>query len=186
MKNMINIAIALTLGALLVLASCGGKDVTASAAASAGVAMSTAIGSGLGAGVSSSDSKSYHPTWLSLLLNGDQLSLSLAETVKDKMVHFWVNLPSGKEAFMVYRLDGVDYIRADICVPCRSTSFSLEKGVLVCDTCGTRFDAKTGAGISGACKNYPKDEAKTSVLGDNLTVTTSALAAAYASTLLPG
>jgi nitrite reductase/ring-hydroxylating ferredoxin subunit/predicted small lipoprotein YifL len=190
MKTLFRFVIPVALVVLLALAGCGAKaastaPTSVAAAPGTGTTLSTPVAS-VNPGVSSADTKSYHPTWLTPKINGDQVSLSVAEIIKDKMVHFWMTLPSGKEAFMAYRLDGVTYVRADICVPCRSTSFSLEKGVLVCDTCGTRFDAKTGAGISGACKNYPKDEAKTEVSGDNLTVTTTALAAAYESTLQPG
>jgi hypothetical protein len=32
----------------------------------------------------------------------------------------------------------------------------LNKDVLVCDRCGTRFKAKSGDGIDGACVDYPK------------------------------
>jgi nitrite reductase/ring-hydroxylating ferredoxin subunit len=95
-------------------------------------------------------------------------------------------MSSGKEAFMAYKLDGVTYIRANICVPCRSYSFSLEKGILVCDTCGTRFNAKTGQGISGACVNYPKSPAKFQVTGANLAADLSDLASAYTDTLQQG
>jgi nitrite reductase/ring-hydroxylating ferredoxin subunit/predicted small lipoprotein YifL len=190
MKTLFRFGIPVALVVLLTLAGCGAKPIstaanTVVAAPGAATTLSTPVAS-VNPGVSSADTKSYHPTWLTPQINGDQVTLSLSAVLQAKMAHFWVNLPSGKEAFMAYRLDGVTYVRADICVPCRSTSFSLEKGVLVCDTCGTRFDAKTGAGLSGACKNYPKDEAKAGVSGDNLTVTTTSLAAAYASTLQPG
>ena len=137
-------------------------------------------------GVSSSDSTRYKPVWITPELNGDQLSVSLNTILNSKMAHFWVTMPSGKEGFMAYRMDGVTYVRASICPPCRSTSFSLEKGVLVCDTCGTRFNAKTGQGISGACVNYPKAEAATTPQGDALVMTQSGLAAAYADTLKMG
>ena len=102
------------------------------------------------------------------------------------MAHFWVNMPSGKEGFMAYRLDGVNYVRANICPPCRSYNFSLEKGILVCDTCGTRFNAKTGQGISGACVNYPKSEVNAELKDGKLAMTLANLAAAYAETLKMG
>jgi hypothetical protein len=141
---------------------------------------------GIGSGVSSSDSTRYKPVWLTPEINGEQVSLPLGSVVDSKMAHFWVTLPSGKEGFMAYRMDGVTYIRADICPPCRSTSFSLEKGILVCDTCGTRFNAKNGQGISGACVNYPKAEVAASLQDGKLLMTQASLAAAYAETLKMG
>jgi len=57
---------------------------------------------------------------------------------------------------MAYKYNNQTYVRADICPPCGSQSFTLKNGTLVCDTCGTVFNAATGAGISGACVKYAK------------------------------
>ncbi len=141
---------------------------------------------GTGNGVSSTDSTRYKPVWLTPEVSGEQVAVLLSSVVDSKMAHFWVTLPSGKEGFMAYRMDGVTYVRADICPPCHSTSFSLEKGILVCDTCGTRFNAKTGQGISGACVNYPKAEVATTLQDGKLVMTQSGLATAYADTLKIG
>ena len=120
------------------------------------------------------------------MVTGEQIIVPLSTIEQGKMVHFYANMSSSKEAFMAYKMDGVIYIRANICVPCRSYSFSLEKGVLVCDTCGTRFNAKTGIGISGACVSYPKSPAVFHLTGGDVVTNLADLASAYADTLQLG
>jgi nitrite reductase/ring-hydroxylating ferredoxin subunit len=173
-KSLFKVFIPVALAALLILAGCGVKEIIQTSNTDSNI------------GVSSSDNQRYKPTWITPTLIGEQVSIPISAVEQGKMVHFWVSLPSGKEAFMAYKLDGVNYMRADICVPCRSSSFSLQKGVLVCDTCGTTFDAKTGKGISGACKNYPKDAVTWQLDAGNLVATANALKAAYETTLQPG
>ena len=169
-KHLFVTAIAAALTAVLVLAGCSSQ---------APAPVST---SGQSGGVSSSDGQRYRPVWANPVLEGEFLSLQQSEVEQGKMVHFQINLPSGKETFMAYKLDGVTHVRASICVPCRSTSFSLQKGVLICDSCGTKFEAKTGKGISGACVNYPKDAAAFKTAEGRLVVALADLEAAYAST----
>jgi nitrite reductase/ring-hydroxylating ferredoxin subunit len=102
------------------------------------------------------------------------------------MTHFRMATPGGQEVFMAYKLAGTYYVRASICPPCRSQSFSLTGETLVCDSCGTVFNARTGAGVSGACVNYPKTTAAFQSSGGTLTVKTVDLINAYNETLKPG
>jgi nitrite reductase/ring-hydroxylating ferredoxin subunit len=172
-KSILKMAIPAALAMLLILVGCSTKETNPTAGNST-------------TGVSSSDNQRHKPAWVTPALNGDQVSVPLSAIQENKMVHFWVNLPSGKEAFMAYTLDGVTYMRADICPPCRSYSFSLQKGVLVCDTCGTKFEAGTGKGINGPCVNYPKEAVAWQLDNGNLVATESDLKAAYEKTLQPG
>ncbi len=55
-----------------------------------------------------------------------------------------------------------------ICEPCKSTRFHIEGDILVCNTCATRWNLNTLAGISGGCIDYPPDEITNSVEGDNI------------------
>jgi nitrite reductase/ring-hydroxylating ferredoxin subunit len=169
--------VSLALVMLVVLAGCAGGG---------GPSPSQATIQQTVAGVNGSDGTRYNPVWLTPQVSGEGVSLLISDITASKMSHFWVNMPSGKEGFMAYRLDGVDYVRASICPPCRSTSFSLEKGTLVCDACGTIFNAKTGQGISGACKGYPKEAAPASISGGILSIALSDLEQAYSNTLQPG
>ncbi len=126
------------------------------------------------------------PTWVTAQQEGDTVSIPVSELDSGKMLHFQVAYQTADMAFMAYKLDGDYYVRANVCPPCRSTSFSLDGDTLVCDSCGTRFKASTGAGISGACVNYPKDDVAYERSGSSLTMEMDDLATAYENTLNPG
>ena len=126
------------------------------------------------------------PTWTAALVEGDQVSIPRNEVDDGKMVHVRVEQQGTSMVFMTYRLGEEIYLRASICPPCRSESFSLAGETLVCDTCGTRFQATTGDGISGACKSYPKAEADYTVAGDRITASMSDLVTAYENTEIAG
>jgi nitrite reductase/ring-hydroxylating ferredoxin subunit len=124
-------------------------------------------------------------TWIKAVIDGESVTVPVDEVRKDYIVHFPVETPAGKENFMTYVFDGQIYVRADICPPCRSINFSLEKDILSCDACGTRFDARTGEGVSGACVAYPKAAVKFETNGVSLVMRMADLQAAYQATLKP-
>lgn len=102
---------------------------------------------------------SMKATWITAQVNGDVVSIPVADVNDNTNVHFKVNTNSdaGEIAVMAYKLDDEIVIRSNVCPPCGSIGFSLDDTVLVCDSCGTTFDATTGSGIQGACVNYPKE-----------------------------
>ncbi len=176
-KKLVKVLLPFMLIAAVLVSACG----------SAKAAPSSSASTGGSAGVSSTDATRYKATWITPVITGTSVSVPVSAIEQDKMVHFWITLPSGKEAFMAYKLDGVIYMRGNICVPCRSYSYSLQKGILVCDTCGTTFNAKTTAkGLSGFCVNYPKAEVKWQSQNGNLVTTLADLDSAYQSTLQAG
>jgi len=95
-------------------------------------------------------------TWIEPQVVGDSVSIRVSEVENSKMTHFKLVTLGGDIAFMTYGLDGEIYVRSNVCPPCWSVGFSLERDILVCDTCQTTFKAKTGDGIEGACVDYPK------------------------------
>lgn len=119
-------------------------------------------------------------------VSGSNVSLAQSEVEKYKIVKFKYDTGSGNISFMAYQLDNQLQVRADICVPCRSEDYALKDDTLVCNTCGTVFSAKNGAGISGACVNYPKASVAYSVVNGNLVMKGTDLTAAYVDTLKPG
>jgi nitrite reductase/ring-hydroxylating ferredoxin subunit len=125
-------------------------------------------------------------TWITPVVEGDTVALPVSELEKDIIIHFAFDAGSGKMPFMAYLFEGKTFVRADICPPCRSYNFSVEKDVLICDTCGTRFKTATGDGISGACVNYPKAAVAYEVKDKNVVLKTDALKTAYQNTLNPG
>ncbi len=108
---------------------------------------------------SSNSAQSNEPikaTWIEPQVVGDIVSIPVSEVENSKMTHFKLATIDGDIAFMAYRLDGKIYVRSNVCPPCWSVGFSLQRDILVCDTCQTTFKAKTGNGIEGACVDYPK------------------------------
>lgn len=126
------------------------------------------------------------PTWTAAQIEGDQGSIPKADVDDGKMIHFRVDQQGDSMVFMAYRLGEDIYLRASICPPCRSESFSLDGEALVCNACGTRFKATTGDGISGACKSYPKAEVAHAVTGDSVTASMNDLVTAYQNTEIAG
>ena len=130
------------------------------------------------------------PTWIGsdvLSVDGNSLLIPVDEVTSGRMLHFSISTTEyGKENFMVYDLGGEKYVRANVCPPCRSVGFSLVGDTLVCDTCATVFSAKTGDGISGACKDFPKAAAEYAISGDSISVGINDLVAAFQNTEKPG
>ena len=132
--------------------------------------------------------KPVKATWVTPQVTGDLVSVPLSEVEKNTIIHFKVAGASGGKTttYMAYNFDGALNVRANVCPPCRSIGFSLYKGTLVCDTCRTRFDAKTGEGISGACVSYPKAAVAYEITDGTVTMSVNDLLVAYQNTISPG
>jgi len=87
--------------------------------------------------------------------------------------------------FMAYLLDGKYYVRANVCVPCGSRRFTLQAGLLKCNSCGTIFSGTTGKGMSGvsACMSYAKKAVTYTIEGDNMVMSLEALTTTYQDTI---
>lgn len=132
-------------------------------------------------GPSSKSSVLYPPKSFSPTVSGSTVSLSMAEIAQAGNGNFPINNMS----FMAYQLDGNYYIRANVCVPCGSESFTLQNGTLLCGSCGTVFNATTGAGMRGvsACMTYAKKAVVYTTDGGNMVVTLTDLSTAYQNTI---
>jgi len=136
---------------------------------------------------SSSGGQKVKATWVEPQISGSSVSIAVSDIENDTIVHFRVPDATGtKLTYMAYELDGTLYVRANVCPPCRSIGFSLAGNTLVCDSCGTVFDAKTGQGISGACVAYPKASAAFQNVSGNLVMNSLDLQVAYQNTTKPG
>jgi nitrite reductase/ring-hydroxylating ferredoxin subunit len=125
------------------------------------------------------DSRRLEATWINPQVVGDIISIPVSEVENDKITNFYFRPRDKDMTFMAYDLNGEIYVRANICPPCRSIDFSLQQSTLVCDTCGTVFDAKTGAGIEGACVAYPKAAVSYEINGGKITMQGTDLLTAY-------
>ena len=119
-------------------------------------------------------------------VTGDTVVIPLDKVTSNLNTRFKLATDEGEMTFMAYVWDGQLNVRADICPPCRSKSFTLAKGTLVCDACGTVFNAVNGQGIKGACVAYPKESAAFQVSGNNILVGKANLVTAYKNTLKAG
>lgn len=107
-------------------------------------------------------------TWITAEVSADQVSIPLSFVEENTNVHFKVNTDSGEIAVMAYRFNEEIFVRSNVCPPCNSIGFSLDKDTLVCDSCGTVFDAAEGTGIGGGCVSFPKESIPYTVSDGNI------------------
>lgn len=124
--------------------------------------------------------------WIEPQINGSSVSIPVSEVKNNWNVHFKITKQGSNLTFMTYVLDGEIYARASICPPCKGLSYTLDSDILVCDTCATTFKAKTGAGIKGACVNYPKAAVQYKIVDGNIVMNEADLVNAYQETLKAG
>ena len=124
--------------------------------------------------------------WIDAQVEGSTVAIPVDEVKSNWDTHFKIQVNGNTENFMAYYLNGTIFVRANVCPPCRSIGFSLDKDTLVCDRCATVFNASTGEGIKGACVNYPKASVKFKIVDGNIIMDEADLANAYQDTLKPG
>jgi len=178
------VVIALTMSLLLVLtlslAACSGPT-SASTPAVTATPVQTAAPTH-----SSKPSGPVDAKWIDAQVNGDTVFIPLSEIENDWNTRFEVQATDGNISAMAYVLNGVIYVRADICPPCRSRGFTLNGNILDCDSCHTKFNASTGDGVSGACVNYPKASVSYTISNGNVLMSKADIVTAYQNTLKPG
>jgi len=129
---------------------------------------------------------SVEGTWVEATVSGDSVTVPLSLVEQKVNIHFSAMQSDRTLDFMAYVLDGKVFVRANACPPCRSRGFALDGDVLVCDTCATTFRARDGAGIQGACVDYPKASVAYTVVDGVVSMSLADLAAAYEETLVRG
>ncbi|MCL7415405.1 MAG: DUF2318 domain-containing protein [ANME-2 cluster archaeon] len=137
-------------------------------------------------GGSNSQSGPIKAQWITATVSGDQVTIPQKNVDTYTNVHFNVPTSYGQLAFMAYNLNDRTYVRANVCPPCSSIGFSLNNGILVCDSCGTTFEASTGNGISGGCVAYPKAAVPHTVQNGQIVMSIDDAIAAYGATVQVG
>jgi nitrite reductase/ring-hydroxylating ferredoxin subunit len=125
-------------------------------------------------------------TWIDALLEGDIVSITLAEVKENWNNNFKLETADGTYNSMAYILNGELFVRANACPPCRSIGFSLDNDILVCDRCATTFDAVTGEGIGGACVDFPKASVAYEITSTSIVMSLDDLITSYEDTIEPG
>lgn len=138
-------------------------------------------------GPSRFDATSLSAVWATPELSGTSIAIPKDLVEKYWIVNFEVNLGGVRVPLMALKTtEGNINIMPRICVPCRSEGWHLKNDVLICDACGTTFDATTGDGIQGACVGYPKAMIAYTESGGKLVMDASAVGDAYQKTMQPG
>jgi Membrane iron-sulfur containing protein FtrD-like len=107
-----------------------------------------------------------------------QTSVSVADVVANKIVYFEYRKAGSDPVPMVayVKPSGKLFVGVSFCIPCKSKGQTLEAdGTLRCNACGTKRDAETGVGISGACRLYPLDELPAKVAGGKIVIDNAAM-----------
>lgn len=94
------------------------------------------------------------PTWITPTIIGEEVSFPVEDVLNNHIVHVRV---SQGDAVMAYEVQGNIFVRASECPPCQNEEFALDGNNLVCTSCGSKFDAFTGEGVSGPNMNYYKE-----------------------------
>ena len=123
--------------------------------------------------------------WITAQVNADQVSIPTKSVDDNTNVHFKVKTDIGELSVMAYRFNNKVFVRSNVCPPCNSIGFSLKNGTLVCDSCGTVFDAVTGKGIEGGCVDYPKESIPYTISDGKITMKLSDVVAAHQKTIEP-
>jgi nitrite reductase/ring-hydroxylating ferredoxin subunit len=118
-------------------------------------------------------------------VSGNTVTVPVSQIDKYGNTHFRVDTSNDYYMFMAYEYGDKIYVRADICPPCGSESFTLKNGTLVCDACGTVFNAQTGAGIRGACVKYTKQPVNFQLSDGNIVMDWTDMTSAYQKTIRP-
>jgi nitrite reductase/ring-hydroxylating ferredoxin subunit len=139
-----------------------------------------------GGASASSSSSPAKPVWIEPEVNGETISIPLDVITTNKNIHFEVETAKGTAYYMAYVNGGKTYARANVCVPCRSINFTLDKNLLVCNSCGTTFKASDGTGVNGACVRYPKAAVPFETVSGKMVLTQADLVKAFEETLQPG
>ena len=126
-------------------------------------------------------------SWIDPQTTESSVSVPVIDINNKKIINFAItDTDENQLTFMAYTLDDTFYVRANVCPPCGSIGFSLDIDQLVCNTCGTVFDAKTGEGVSGGCKNFPKASVVFQNADAKLMMNANDLQIAYQNTKKPG
>lgn len=106
------------------------------------------------------------------------LSIPVDEITSKRNVGFSYTKADGTPVALIayVKPSGKLFVAVSYCVPCKGTSHTMTTdGNMTCDACGTKRDAETGVGVSGACKLYPMDELPVTVKNGKVTIENSVL-----------
>jgi len=183
-KLLVVISLVIGLSAILVLAGCSSGNTSGVGTYPNGVIIST----GTYPSTATTSTGTYQDVVITPTVTNDTVSIPVSTVKSNRNVHFELNSAGGTTSFEAYILNNEIQVRASYCVPCRGTSFTLSGDELICNNCGTVFNANNGIGIRGSasCQSYPKASVPFTVNGENIIMKISDLQNAFQNTLSQG
>jgi len=95
---------------------------------------------------------------ISVPVEDGYLILPLEQVKEKKFVRFIYGDPTYGLPLLAYiSPEGKIVTAVSMCEPCNSTAFHIKGEDLVCNSCGTTWEAGTMEAISGSCGKYPPD-----------------------------
>lgn len=98
--------------------------------------------------------------------------IKAGEVISSRIVYFEYLRPKDSQviSMMAYvKPSGELFTGVSYCPPCQAKYHHFEAdGTLTCNSCATKRDPETEAGISGACKLYPADAIAHKLVGDKI------------------
>lgn len=182
---MIGIAAALLIGAVVIVSIVSGSNGNGGAPGAGGTVQPSAeeaayIGRLLPAGytapsvaAAASYDSAVEMTELTLAGSDASLTVPVADLVNAKISLLQYTLPSGEALPLIAYLkpSGALFVGVSFCPPCQGEWQTIQPdGTLTCNSCGTKRDLETQAGISGACKLYPLDEIPVTLTDGNVVI----------------
>lgn len=124
--------------------------------------------------------KIIQPTDIKPEVKDGKILIGVGDVISNRIVYFEYTRPSDSQVIpmLAYiRPSGKLFVGVSLCPPCQAKKQHLEPdGTLTCNSCGTKRDPETQAGISGACKLYPLDEMPHKLAGDKIEIAETSLA----------
>ena len=98
--------------------------------------------------------------------------IKAGDVISSRIVYFEYSRPKDSQtiSLMAYiKPSGELFTGVSYCPPCGAKYHHFEAdGTLTCNSCATKRDPETEAGISGACKLYPADAIAHKLVGENI------------------
>lgn len=113
-------------------------------------------------------------------VKGGKITINAGDVISKRIVYFEYTRPADGQviSMMAYiKPSGKLFTGVSYCPPCQGKYHHMEAdGTLTCNSCETKRDPETEAGISGACKLYPADEIAHELVGDKIQLAEADLA----------
>lgn len=108
---------------------------------------------------------------LNLTSTDTQVSVPVAEVTGAKLALLQYEGAQSLPLIAYVKPSGALFVGVSYCPPCQGEWQTIQPdGTLTCNSCGTKRDLESQAGISGTCKLYPLDELPVTIVDGNIVI----------------